>query len=167
VSNFRACPSWPGYEVSDCGEVRNAKSGRMCSIQNHSLGYRTVAITASTAGFETTRGLRVRLVGVHRLVADAFIGPCPSGHEVDHLDCDKTNNTPGNLEYVTRAENMRRGAVKGRFNVPHPNMRKPWSASHRAAMEATHARKRAAKIAAGLPVGRPRKQHSAQEEKAA
>lgn len=41
----------------------------------------------------------------HVLVAAAFIGPCPPGHEVRHWDGDKQNNTPGNLLYGTRAEN--------------------------------------------------------------
>jgi hypothetical protein len=51
---------------------------------------------------------------VHRLVAAAFIGPQPAGKpEVDHLDGDWRNNNVHNLEYVTRAENMRRAAALG------------------------------------------------------
>src|SRR5690625_806233 len=47
-----------------------------------------------------------RGVGIHRLVAWAFHGPCPDGHEVNHIDGDPTNNRPENLEYVTHAENV-------------------------------------------------------------
>jgi hypothetical protein len=47
----------------------------------------------------------------HHLVAEAYLGPCPEGHEVHHKDDDPTNNSPGNLEYKLRydhrAEHMR------------------------------------------------------------
>lgn len=43
---------------------------------------------------------------VHRLVAEAFIGPCPKGKEVNHKDLDKSNNYYKNLEYLTHAENL-------------------------------------------------------------
>lgn len=44
---------------------------------------------------------------VHNLVAAAFHGPKPVGLEVNHRDGDKGNNRPENLEYVSRAENMK------------------------------------------------------------
>jgi len=51
------------------------------------------------------RGDRRRFL-VHRLVAAAFLGPCPEGHEVNHKDRDRSNNTATNLEYVTPSENQ-------------------------------------------------------------
>lgn len=50
---------------------------------------------------------------VHRLVADAFLGPCPVGHEVNHQNLDKADNRAANLEYVTRSENMLHAAKSG------------------------------------------------------
>lgn len=43
---------------------------------------------------------------VHCLVAEAFIGPVPPGHEVNHCDGNKTHNWIGNLEYLTRSKNL-------------------------------------------------------------
>lgn len=44
---------------------------------------------------------------VHRLVAQAFI-PNPAGHkEVNHIDCNGTNNHVKNLEWCTRSYNVR------------------------------------------------------------
>jgi hypothetical protein len=49
----------------------------------------------------------VRGVGVHQLVAEAFIGPRPDGHEVRHYpDQDPANNRIENLSYSTHKINM-------------------------------------------------------------
>lgn len=50
-------------------------------------------------------GGRRDAVNVHRLVAAAFLEPSPLS-EVNHLDGDKQNNRPGNLEWSTRTANM-------------------------------------------------------------
>ena len=52
---------------------------------------------------------------IHRLVADAFFGPCPDGHEVNHKDGVKTNNNVDNLEYVTRLENAQHAKERGLY----------------------------------------------------
>jgi hypothetical protein len=43
----------------------------------------------------------------------AFVGPCPDGCEVSHLDGDKGNNALNNLAYESRAENMGRKKIHG------------------------------------------------------
>lgn len=54
-----------------------------------------------------------RSARVHQLVALAFLGPCPPGLEVNHLDGDRANNRPENLEYVSHADNVRHAWVLG------------------------------------------------------
>lgn len=50
---------------------------------------------------------RSRTHRVHRLVAEAFIGPYPEGKVINHLDFDRSNNSVRNLEYITQTENIR------------------------------------------------------------
>ena len=51
---------------------------------------------------------------VHRLVCEAWRGPCPDGHECGHLDGDRLNNQPENLVWVTRKENTEHKRLQGR-----------------------------------------------------
>lgn len=43
---------------------------------------------------------------VHQLVAKAFIGPCPSGLEVRHLNGAYADNRATNLAYGSRSDNV-------------------------------------------------------------
>lgn len=54
---------------------------------------------------------------VHKLVMDAFVGPCPEGQEVLHEDNDTANNTVSNLRYGTRVENTADKFRHGTFVV--------------------------------------------------
>ncbi len=91
------------YEVSNLGTVRRLKPGRgtrvgwVQRIWLDNYGYQMVGPYIA--------GKRIR-AKVHRLVAGAFIGPCPPGKEVNHKDGDKTNNRADNLEYLTKSENV-------------------------------------------------------------
>lgn len=43
---------------------------------------------------------------VHRLVLEAFVGPCPEGMECRHLDGNPANNHVDNLRWGTHVDNM-------------------------------------------------------------
>jgi hypothetical protein len=47
-----------------------------------------------------------RVLYIHRLVMEVFVGECPNGMEVCHNDGDSSNNRLYNLRYDTRNENM-------------------------------------------------------------
>lgn len=70
---------------------------------------------------------RNKLARVHRLVMLAFAGEPPEGHEVNHIDGNKANNSYLNLEYVTRAENVRHAVENGLMNGASNGKRGTWS----------------------------------------
>ena len=110
---WKPIPSMPGYSVSSEGRVRSEHRviqrtngprtiyERILKGALDSVGYRNISVASL--------GLPRR---IHPIVAEAFLGPCPSGFEVNHKDRDRTNNRAENLEYVTHGENMQHAAPK-------------------------------------------------------
>jgi hypothetical protein len=83
------------YAISDAGAVWSVRADRLMR-PGASRGYRRVHLCRD--------GIRRRFL-VHVLVADAFFGPCPQGHERNHKNGNRADNRVENLEYVTRREN--------------------------------------------------------------
>jgi hypothetical protein len=125
---WRAIPGHPGYEVSDLGRVRSLDR----------LIYDPRSETTNRPAFRRYPGrvltpvlntgyMRVKLGGghpgvpIHRLLALAFIGPCPPGEEVCHNDGDKLNTRRNNIRYGTRSDNALDRVKHGRqaSNLPH------------------------------------------------
>ena len=62
----------------------------------------------------------------HALVYEAFVGPIPSGLEINHRNGIKTDNRPENLELVTASQNVTHAfRVLGRKQVK-PNAKLTW-----------------------------------------
>jgi hypothetical protein len=93
---WKPIPEFENYEVSSLGCVRNRKTGRLLKFHINKKGYSQVVVS---------QNCNLRLFRVHRAVAAAFIGPCPKDLQVNHIDGDKANNRPENLEYVTDKQN--------------------------------------------------------------
>src|SRR5699024_9639299 len=53
---------------------------------------------------------------VHRLVMEAFVGPCPEGMEVCHWNDNASDNRLSNLRYDTRSANTMDMIRNGRHN---------------------------------------------------
>lgn len=91
------------YEVSNHGRVysrpRPSTSGGFLRQQaRRQDGYMELALCND--------GHR-RMVRVHVLVMETFIGQCPSGMEIRHLNGNPADNRLSNLAYGTHSENLR------------------------------------------------------------
>jgi hypothetical protein len=89
------------YQVSNYGRVRSRRG-------NINDPFRLMCLLVPPSGYLTVR-LNDRTVPdnrrVHRLVAESFLGPCPEGMVVDHIDRNRLNCHVSNLRYVTAKEN--------------------------------------------------------------
>lgn len=90
----------PNYEVSDLGRVRRANTGRVLKpAQNSSRAGKRPGY------FVVSLGYALRCQYVHQLVAEAFLGPRPAGHDTDHRDKDRSNNRASNLRWLPAPAN--------------------------------------------------------------
>lgn len=92
------------YSISDNGQVRNDKTGRILK-QRTSNEYCRVSLTMGHG--------QMKNFAVHRLVAEAFI-PNPEHKEVvNHKDGQRNNNSMDNLEWCTQSENSKHAHQTG------------------------------------------------------
>ena len=108
--------SYPSYEISSCGRLRQTKTKAICKTYKTRYGY--IEYHKPAEDGETKR-VHLR---IHRAVAYAFI-PNPNGlSEVNHIDGHKQNNNFKNLEWVSHKDNMhhavKKGLRKGGFGNP-------------------------------------------------
>jgi hypothetical protein len=123
---WRQVDGFPAYEVSTLGRVRSwhkISEGRVLTGGRDRNGYRQLVLMQD--------GHR-KIGRVCRLVAIAFIGTPPDGHEIRHLDGDNTNDDVRNLAWGTPAENAqdrirhgtsRRGELHGRARLTADDVR--------------------------------------------
>ena len=104
------------YEVSDHGRVRSLDGKRWNGHVTHSFKgqvLKPVGETTRYLGVRLSKDCTVKSFRVHKLVAAAFLPPCPGvpgkrkgQYHVDHIDDDPKNNRADNLQWLTARENV-------------------------------------------------------------
>lgn len=94
------------YEVSNYGNIKSLKYNKEKLLKPYmtSTGYYKIDLRKNNI-----RKIRP----IHKLVAEAFLENPKNLSEVNHKDGDKTNNNMNNLEWVTRAENIKHSYKTG------------------------------------------------------
>lgn len=98
---FRPIKGYEGlYEVSNLGNVRNVKTGRILKSFDNKRGYLTIRLSKNGKSSKFY---------IHRLVAEAFISNPNNYPVINHKDEIKTNNSIDNLEWCTQKYNINYG----------------------------------------------------------
>lgn len=100
VSNYGWVKALPRTLEHGCrnGMVRQQYEEKILSPDKGKYGHERVTLRKEG---HSTRVL------IPRLVMETFVGPCPVGLEVCHIDSDPSNNRLDNLKYDSRKENQR------------------------------------------------------------
>lgn len=93
------------YEVSDLGRVRRQGSDTVLRQNKRPTGYLYTII-------------RSKWCPVHRLVAEAFLGPRPEGHDIHHRNGRKDDPQASNLIYVPAPDHNSYHKMKPRPACP-------------------------------------------------
>lgn len=87
------------YGITSCGRVWSYRRKKFLKAQKDKKGYQRVVLHKDG---------KVKNFLVHRLVSEAYV-PNPQGLEtVDHIDGCKDHNYVGNLQWLTRGDNVRK-----------------------------------------------------------
>lgn len=104
------------YQISNLGNIISFhhKKPKILHQSITHCGYKQV---------DLYKNKKRKKIGVHILVAQAFVLGWFKGAEVNHKDLNKTNNYVDNLEWVTRNENQ-----KHQYALYHPDFKKYYCA---------------------------------------
>ena len=112
------------YEISDHGNVKRVAPWKdnWGKIRQPNPNPMKPGCAAGYAQVQLAKDGIKKSRYVHRLVAIAFIGPCPKGYEVNHRNGQKSDNHVDNLEYVPHRTNLRHaidvlGRKPGNFSM--------------------------------------------------
>lgn len=105
---YRTHPRFLLYDVGTDGTVRNNKTGHFLTPQTGRKGYLRVSLYCGPRR-------RQKFALLHRLVLEAFVGPCPPGLECRHLNGIRSDCRLSNLKWGTKAENYEDMVRHGTF----------------------------------------------------
>lgn len=104
---WKEIEGFPWYEISNKGRLRswNWQNGHVgAGGEKKSQKPLILKLHNNASGYKI-KTIKNRTFQIHRLVLEAFVGPCPLGKMCDHKDRNKSNNCVENLHWVTAKEN--------------------------------------------------------------
>lgn len=106
---WREIPGFSSYAANSLGQIIHKRKNRYPKV---------IEVPSSKGTYLRVSALsddkKHRSKEIHHLVCLAFHGLPPSDdYEVDHLDGNKHNNRPGNLEWKTRSQNLTAAYITG------------------------------------------------------
>ncbi|WP_316228337.1 MULTISPECIES: HNH endonuclease [unclassified Bradyrhizobium] len=107
---MRPIPSCPHYFACQNGHIW--RDGAQLSERSNGKGYLQVTVSIEGRTFDRY---------VHRLVCEAYHGPCPPGLQCRHGDGKRNNNIPSNVSWATKAVNEADKIAHGTLNAGERN----------------------------------------------
>jgi hypothetical protein len=96
MEEYKIIEGFENYSVSNFGNVKNNKTGKIINPRLNRNGYYIIDLHKN--------GKR-KTFKVHRLVALTFIPNPENKPSIDHINNDRTNNNVNNLRWCTNSEN--------------------------------------------------------------
>ena len=103
MEEYKTIADYENYEVSNLGNVRNKKTGRVLKPRLNIHGYYTVNLCKEGKAINKT---------IHRLECNAFLDNSENKPCIDHVNNDKLNNDLKNLRWCSYKENNQNSKIR-------------------------------------------------------
>jgi hypothetical protein len=102
MEEYEIIDGYENYEVSNLGNVRNVKTGKILKPRVNCNGYKQIGL----------HGIKSKTTPLHRLISLAFIDNPENKPCIDHIDNNRTNNNISNLRWATLGENSHNSNIR-------------------------------------------------------